>query len=171
LAASHRIPAARYRIRRFALQHCRRSGYEGGKGRDREGQVFSSIVFLPNFLLFFMIAAVLVAAYLLIYTLVTAHNELVLIRQNVVSAALALGLSLVGFALPLSSAVVYATNVIDLVIWGFIAILVQIAAYGLVRVIVPNLSQRIAAGELSAAIFLGAVSLTAGIVNAAAMTF
>jgi putative membrane protein len=133
--------------------------------------VFSSISNLPEFLLFFLIAAVLVAAYLTIYTLVTAHNELALIRQNVISAALSLGLSLVGFALPLSSAVVHATNVVDLVIWGFIAIAVQIAAYGLVRVIVPNLSQRIAAGELSAAIFLGAISLAAGIINASAMTF
>ena len=134
-------------------------------------QVFSSISNLPEFLLFFLMAAALVAAYLVVYTLVTAHNELALIRQNVVAAALALGLSLVGFALPLSSAVVYATTVVDLAIWGIVAMIVQLAAYGLVRVIVPNLSKRIAAGELSAAIFLGAISLAAGIINASAMTF
>jgi putative membrane protein len=134
-------------------------------------QVFSSISNLPEFLLFFLMAAALVAAYLLIYTLITAHNEFALIRQNVVAAALALGLSLVGFALPLSSAVVHATTVIDLAIWGVVAMVVQIAAYGLVRVIIPNLSQRIASGELSAAIFLGALSLAAGIINASAMTF
>ena len=134
-------------------------------------QVFSSISNLPEFLLFFLLAAALVAAYLVVYTLVTAHNELALIRQNVVAAALALGLSVVGFALPLSSAVVYATTVVDLAIWGIVAMVVQLAAYGLVRVIIPNLSKRIAAGELSAAIFLGAISLAAGIINASAMTF
>jgi putative membrane protein len=134
-------------------------------------QVFSSISNLPEFLLFFLMAAALVAAYLVVYTLVTAHNELALIRQDVVAAALALGLSLVGFALPLSSAVVHAQTVVDLAIWGVVAMAVQLAAYGMVRVIVPNLSKRIAAGELSAAIFLGAISLAAGIINAAAMTF
>jgi putative membrane protein len=35
----------------------------------------------------------------------------------------------------------------------------------------PNLSQRIAGGEMAAALFLGASSLAAGIINAAAMTF
>jgi putative membrane protein len=36
---------------------------------------------------------------------------------------------------------------------------------------VPRLSQRIAADELSAALFLGAASLAAGIINAASMTY
>lgn len=133
--------------------------------------MFSSIANLPEFLLFFLMAAALTAIYLFVYTMATAHNEFALIRQNVVSAALSLGLSLVGFALPLSSAVVFATTIVDLVIWGGVAMIVQIAAYFIVRVIMPNLSQRIAAGELSAAIFVGAVSLSAGILNAAAMTF
>ncbi|MGY6569854.1 MAG: DUF350 domain-containing protein [Salinarimonas sp.] len=133
--------------------------------------MFASIANLPIFLLFFVISVGLTALYLFVYTFATAHNEFALIRQNVVSAAVALGLSLIGFALPLSSAVVYAITVIDLVIWGLIAMVVQIAAYGLVRVMIPNLSQRIASGEMSAALFLGAISLAAGILNASAMTF
>jgi putative membrane protein len=133
--------------------------------------VFASIANLPIFLLFFVISVGLTALYLVVYTFATSHNEFALIRQNVVSAAIALGLSLIGFALPLSSAVVYAVTVIDLVIWGLIAMIVQIAAYALVRIMIPNLSQRIAAGEMSAALFLGAVSLAAGILNASAMTF
>jgi len=67
--------------------------------------------------------------------------------------------------------VVYAVTVIDLVIWGLIAMIVQIAVYVMVRLIIPNLSQRIAAGEMAAALFLGAISLAAGILNASAMTF
>jgi putative membrane protein len=130
-----------------------------------------SISGLPDFLLFFGASAALVALYLVIYTLATAHNEFALIRQNVVSAALALGLSLIGFALPLSSAVVHAKSLPDLLVWGIVALVVQIAVYWLVRLVVPRLSQRIAAGELASALFLGATSLSAGIVNAAAMTF
>ena len=126
---------------------------------------------LPQFLLYFAVALALIGLYLFLYTLVTAHNEFALIRQNVISAALSLGMSLIGFALPLSSAVVHAQNVIDCIVWGIVAMLVQILVYFLVRVPVPNLSQRIASGELAPALFLGTASLAAGIVNAASMTY
>lgn len=137
----------------------------------------SSLIFgqalgrLPDFALFFSVALGLVAIYLLVYTLATSHNEFGLIRRNNIAAALSLGLSLTGFALPLSSAIVHSTTIIDLVVWGIVALVVQLLVYVLVRLILPNLSGRIAAGELAAALFLGAASLAAGVINAAAMTF
>jgi putative membrane protein len=133
--------------------------------------VTEAISGLLYFLLSFGIALALVALYLFVYALVTAHNEFALIRQNVLSAALSLGLSLIGFALPLSSAIVHARSVVDLVLWGLVAMAVQIVVYWLVRFVVPNLSERIASGELSSALFLGAASLAAGIINAASMTY
>jgi putative membrane protein len=133
--------------------------------------VTSSLTGLPEFLLYFAVAILLVGLYLSIYTLATKHNEFALIRQNGISAATALGFSLVGFALPLASAIVHAQSLVDCLVWGLVALAVQIVAYWLVRIVLPNLSQRIAAGEMAAALFLGAASLCAGIINAAAMTF
>jgi putative membrane protein len=130
-----------------------------------------SLTGLPDFLIYFAVAIVLVALYLALYTLATMHNEFALIRQNVISAATALGFSLVGFALPLASAIVHANSILDCLVWGLVALAVQILVYWLVRILMPNLSQRIAAGEMAAALFLGAASLSAGIINAAAMTF
>ncbi|MFT0893222.1 DUF350 domain-containing protein [Pseudochelatococcus sp. G4_1912] len=123
-----------------------------------------------DFLIDFIIATFLVGLYLLIYTFVTAHNEFALIRRNVISASLSLGLSLIGFALPLSSAIINTDTLVDLVVWGLIAIVVQILAYGFVRLVMPDLTRRIADGEIGTATFLGAVSLTAGIANSACMT-
>ena len=131
----------------------------------------ASLSGLADFLIFFVIAVALVALYLGVYTVATAHNEFALIRRNVISAAVALGFSLVGFALPLGSAIVHAQSVLDCLIWGLVALAVQIIAYWLVRLVLPNLSERIAAGEMAAALFLGAASLSAGILNAAAMTY
>lgn len=131
----------------------------------------SSLAGLLDFLIFFVIAIALVALYLGLYTLATMHNEFALIRQNVISAATALGFSLVGFALPLASAIVHAQTIIDLLVWGLVALAVQIVVYWLVRILMSNLSQRIAAGEMAASLFLGAASLSAGIINAASMTF
>jgi putative membrane protein len=133
--------------------------------------VTSILAGLLDFLIFFVIAIALVALYLGLYTVATMHNEFALIRQNVISASTALGFSLVGFALPLSSAIVHAQGIPDLLVWGLVALAVQIVVYWLVRIVMPNLSQRIAAGEMAAALFLGAASLSAGIINAASMTF
>ena len=99
------------------------------------------------------------------------HDEFRLIRDNVPSAAIALGLSLLGFVLPVVSAIAHSANVWDCLIWALIALIVQIIVYFLVRVPVPNLSARIAAGELAAAIWLGLASLAAGALNAASMIY
>jgi putative membrane protein len=126
---------------------------------------------LVDFLILFLVAAVLIAIYLAVYTLATMHNEFALIRQNSIPASTSLGFSLVGFALPLGSAIVHAQTIADCLVWGLVALAVQILVYWLVRIILPNLSQRIARGEMAAALFLGAASLAAGIINAAAMSF
>lgn len=133
--------------------------------------IAQALLKLPDFALFFAVSLALVGLYLLVYTLATLHNEFGLIRQNNVAAALSLGLSLTGFALPLSSAVVHSTTIADLLVWGVVAIIIQLIVYLLVRIVLPNLSARIAAGELAAALFLGAASLAAGVINAAAMSF
>ncbi len=133
--------------------------------------MIASVSGLADFLIFFAVALALVGLYLALYTLATAHNEFALIRRNVISAAVALGLSLIGFVLPLASAIVHAQSVADCLVWGLVALAVQIMAYWLVRLQMLDLSERIAAGEMAAALFLGAASLAAGIINAAAMTY
>jgi putative membrane protein len=87
------------------------------------------------------------------------------------AAAIALGLSLLGFVLPLVSAIAHAANVLDCLIWAVIALIVQVVAFYLVKVPVPDLSARIAAGQLAPAIWLGLASLAAGLLNAACMIY
>lgn len=132
--------------------------------------ILQSLAGLPAFLVYFCTAIIAVLAYLFVYTRVTPHDEFKLIRDNVPSAAIALGLSLLGFTLPVISAMIHAANVFDCLIWSAIALIVQIIVYFIVRIPVPNLSARIAAGELAPAIWLGLSSLAAGALNAASMT-
>lgn len=133
--------------------------------------ILQSLAGLPAFLVYFCTALVAVVAYLFIYTRVTPHDEFLLIRDNNPAAAIALGLSLVGFALPLVSAIAHSSNVWDCLIWGVVALIVQVIVYFIVKIPVPNLSARIAAGELAAAIWLGLASLAAGALNAACMIY
>jgi putative membrane protein len=131
--------------------------------------VLQSLSGLPAFLIYFVVAAVLVAAYLWVYTWITAHNEFALLKANNAAAAIALGLSMIGFALPLTSSMGHADGVIDMTIWGVIALIVQVGVYYAARMAVPNLSQRIEAGEVAPAIWLGLAAVTAGMLNAASM--
>ena len=131
---------------------------------------FEAIVGLPAFLAYFCLSAVAVIVYLAIYMAITPHNEFELIRQDKPGAAFSLGLSLLGFALPVASAVAHAGDIFECAIWSVIALIVQIIVYFAVRLVMPDISQRIAAGEMAAAIWLGLASLAAGLLSAASMT-
>ena len=133
--------------------------------------VIQSLAGLPAFLVYFCTATIAVMLYLLVYMRITAHNEFELIRNNVPGAAISLGLSLLGFTLPVVSAMTHASNVIDCLIWSIIALIVQVIVYYAVRIPVPNLSKRIEDGELAPAIWLGLASLAAGALNASSMIY
>ena len=133
--------------------------------------VLQSLAGLPAFLLYFCVSTVAVIAFLWIYTRITAHDEFELLNKNVPGAAVSLGLSMLGFALPVASAVAHASDIIDCMIWRLIALCVQVIAYYVARIAVPNLSQRIATGDLAPAIWLGLASVTAGLLSAASMTW
>src|SRR5262245_10012498 len=132
--------------------------------------VLQSLAGLPAFLAYMCVSVVAVVVYLLVYTRVTPHDEFALIGKNSPGAAISLGLSLLGFALPVASAVAHAANIVDCAIWSLIALGVQIAAYYVAQIPVHDLAGRIARGELAAAIWLGLASLTAGVLSAASMT-
>jgi len=133
--------------------------------------ILQSLAGLPAFILYFCTAIIVVVVYLLVYTRVTPHDEFRLIRENDPAAAIALGLSLLGFVLPVVSAIAHAANIVDCLVWSAIALIVQIVVYYVIKIPVPNLSAKIAAGELAPAIWLGLSSLAAGALNAASMIY
>ncbi len=129
--------------------------------------------FLPSlleFLAYFATASILTVIFIAVYSWCTHHNELALIKNNSTAAAVALSGSLLGFALPLASVMLHALSIVDLVLWGIVAMIVQIIVYFIVRIPMPRLSERIEAGEVAAGTWLGAASLVAGILNAASMS-
>jgi putative membrane protein len=133
--------------------------------------VLASLQGLPAFLLYFCVAALAVVAYLFVYTRITAHDEFALIGANIPGAAVALGLSALGFSLPVASAIAHSADILDCAIWSVIALIVQVIVYYVARIPVPNLSKRIADGELAPAIWLGLSSVTGGAISAASMTY
>ncbi len=125
---------------------------------------------LSEFLIFFVVASVLTVLFVLIYTRITRHNEIDLIKNNSTAAAVAFSGSLIGFGLPLASTIINSVTVVEMVLWGIIALIVQVLTYLVIRLPMPRISERIEANEVAAGIWLGSCSLVAGILNAASMT-
>ena len=130
----------------------------------------ASLAGLPWFLAYLATAVVLTLVYVVIYMWVTPHSEIKLIRENNLAASLAFAGSLVGFCLPLASAIANSVALVDCVVWGAIALVVQIAIFFIVRLPIPKISERIENGETASGLWLGTASLAGGILNAASMT-
>jgi len=130
----------------------------------------ASLIGLPWFLAYFATAVAMTLVYVVIYTWVTPHSEIKLIREGNQAAALAFVGSLVGFCLPLASAVAHSVALVDCVIWGVIAVVIQVAIFFVVRLPIPGISERIEKGDNASGLWLGATSLAGGLLNAAAMT-
>jgi len=123
-----------------------------------------------GFIIYMAVAAVLFVLFQFIYTCLTPHKEFALIREGNTAAAVALGGSLVGFALPASNIIANSISVVDVVVWVLIAAVVQLLAFAVTSLVLKGLSARIVRGELAAAIYAAAVAISVGLLNSACMT-
>jgi putative membrane protein len=124
-----------------------------------------------DFLVYLGIAAVLLAVFVAIYVRITPYREITLIREGNAAAAFSLSGTIIGMVLPLASALQNSVNLIDLGVWCTIALVVQIIVFVIARIALPNIVQDIPAGKQASGIFLGAISIAAGLLNAAAMSY
>lgn len=124
-----------------------------------------------EFLIFFGLSIAFVAIFLVLYVKITPYHELKLIREGNTAAAASLSGALLGFTLPLASAIIHSVHPWDMMIWGVIALVVQLLVFVLVRFTLVNVTRRIPQGEVASGVLLGAVSVCAGILNAACMTY
>ena len=123
-----------------------------------------------GFVLYILGAAVLFALYQFIYTRITPHKEFELIRSGNVAAAIALGGAIIGFAIPASNVIAYSVSLLDFVVWAVIAAFVQLLAFLVTSLVLKGASERIKKGELAAGIYIAAVAISVGMLNAACMT-
>jgi putative membrane protein len=123
-----------------------------------------------GFVTYILGVAVLFALFQFIYTRITPHKEFELIRAGNVSAAVALGGAIIGFAIPASNVIAYSISLLDFVVWAVIAAGVQLLAFLLTSLVLKGTSERIKNGELAAGIYVAAVAISVGMLNAACMT-
>jgi putative membrane protein len=124
-----------------------------------------------GFLAYFATGAGLLLLFSLVYTVITPPRELVLIRKGNVAAAVGFGGAVLGYTVPLASAIAHSVSLADMAVWGAVGLVVQLLVLGVVRLVVPAIFNDIHHGKAAPAVLLATISLAAGIVNAAAMTY
>jgi len=130
-----------------------------------------SLAGVPQFLLYLAAALVLVALFLVLYSVITPQRELRLIRQGNVAAAVSLGGALLGFAIPLSKSIEQSHDIADMVIWSGVALVVQLTVFVLSGLVIAHEARKLEEGDLAAASFLAFAAVSAGLIDAACMSY
>ena len=125
-----------------------------------------------NFIIALLLSCALLALFKRIYQAITPYNERALIAEGNMAAAVVLGGSMLGFALPLASALTETDDRVEFVMWGILAGIVQILSFTILRrFIVADVKGNIEAGNMAVAIYLAATAIAVGLLNAASMTY
>lgn len=123
----------------------------------------------PHFLVMTTAAGGMLIVASTLYILLTPWKELALVRGGNGAAGLALAGAIMGLALPLASCLASSLGLFDLVIWGVVALLMQLIAYRVVDLILSGIPARIENDEAGAAIVLIAAKMAAAILLAAGL--
>ena len=124
---------------------------------------------LPIFMVHSAVSLAILIIGVWFYMLLTKHDEAALIQEGNVAAALSLGGAIIGLALPLAFSLAASVSLWDLLIWGVIALVLQLIAYRVVDMVLKDVSARIEAGEMSTAVMLVSVKLATAFINSAAI--
>lgn len=135
--------------------------------------LYYSVQGLVPFLTYFFGGIFCLLIFKWIYTKVTPHDEWQLVEtEHNQAAAWGFGGAIIGFAIPMASAIENSVNIIDFILWAVIALLVQIFAFCIVRFLfMPTVVSNIKNNHISSGILLACVSIAIGLLNAAAMTY
>jgi putative membrane protein len=123
----------------------------------------------PDFLAYGGATLALLIAGCVIHIVLTPMKEMKLIRDGNVAAGIGVGGVIVGLAIPMAACLASAASVYDLLIWGVVAILLQMLAFRVADLLLRDLPKRIERNEIGAAVVLASVKLAAALVMAAAL--
>jgi putative membrane protein len=124
---------------------------------------------LPILLLQFVICISLLAAGVAVYTRVTPFHERELLREGNVAASTVFSGAVVALTIPLSALLATSAAILDIVVWGIVAVLLQLVTVIIVSHLLRGMRGMIEEGKIAAALPIVAAQLAIALLNAAAM--
>jgi putative membrane protein len=123
-----------------------------------------------NYALHLVAAGLLLFVFFLTYSWATPFDELKLIRQGNVAAALTLGGALIGFSMTVASGLVHTDALRSFVAWSAAAAVVQLLTYVLVSRLLHMSKQQIEANNVAFGVLMASISISIGAVSAGALS-
>ena len=124
---------------------------------------------LPALLAHFALVLALLIVGIAIYMAVTPFRERELLRAGNAAAGTVLGGALVALAIPLAAILATTGPLLDILVWGIVAVVLQLVTVGILSLLVRRMRGMIEAGQVAAAIPLVAAQISIGLLNAAVM--
>ena len=124
---------------------------------------------LPIFMLHGGTAILMLIVGAFIYSKITPWNELDLIMEGNTAAAVSFSGAILGIAIPLAAALSSSISIWEIVVWGSVAIILQITVFLILDLVLPNLSAQIKANKIAAGIFIASNKIALALMNAAAV--
>lgn len=125
---------------------------------------------LPVFAAQFLATVAMLAIGITVYVKVTPFNEVKLAREGNLAAALSFVGAIVGLAIPLAATLATSHLILDIVVWGAVALVVQILAFFAACRIVGGMRKVVEEGNAAGACILVGIQIAVALINAAAVS-
>lgn len=118
-------------------------------------------------------AVVLLFIGIVLFEVTTKNKEFQLIKNGNKAAVYAFGGRILGLAIVLYASISNSVNLFDMVIWGTLAIIIQIILFYLAELLTPtfNITKAIDDNNQAVGLFLLFLSVSLGLIIAASLTY
>jgi putative membrane protein len=131
--------------------------------------LLQSLEGLPYYVAYFGSALVLYVIFLWAHVALVPTAEFRLLREGNAAAALSLAGAMLGYALPLASILHASSSMLDLLAWTAVALGVQLLTLVVLRRMLPVLNRQVMEGRLAGGVFVAALAVAVGLINAASV--
>ena len=125
---------------------------------------------LPFLISHFVTSVIVFSIGIIIYLFITPMKEIALIRKKNTAASISFSGALIGLALPLSSSLSASGSIYEIIVWGFVAIVIQLFCFKAVDILINDLPKRIENGEVSSSILLFSIKISVALLNSAVIS-
>ena len=122
-------------------------------------------ILLTQFLTTFALLGIGVAAYFAI----TPFDERRLVQDGNVAAGVLMGGTVLSLSIPLAATLASSASQVDILIWGLVALLIQLSTFFAVSFFIKGLRGMIEGGNVAIAIAVVSIQLAVALLNAGSM--
>jgi putative membrane protein len=124
---------------------------------------------LPRLIVQVVVCAVLLGGGVAIYVRLTPFHEREMVADGNAAAGTVLAGAILALAIPLAAMLATSGTLLDVLVWGVVALILQLITLGVVVLAMRNFRGMIEGGNIAAAITLAGAQIAVALLNAAAM--